>query len=231
MKPLLIALCLWALPCWSQDQLIPFHKIDAERRSMVEDVYYAPTVRILKNPEQVDCELTTLTWVLDRLPLASRLAQALDLGDYGVVANPEEEGAVDIDDREGALATMRVVYQQPDIRVYLANGSLESRALPTVDGTGLIVLYYDEAYEGPGLEAELSVFFRLKSDFLHLVTRAFTDQLERELNRRLVRLIRAALRLAENIEKDPEGVFARLQAVEGVEAAELEAFEEAFLQR
>ncbi len=198
---------------------------------MVEDVYYAPTVRILKNPEQVDCELTTLTWVLDRLPLASRLAQALDLGDYGVVANPEEEGAVDIDDREGALATMRVVYQQPDIRVYLANGSLESRALPTVDGTGLIVLYYDEAYEGPGLEAELSVFFRLKSDFLHLVTRAFTDQLERELNRRLVRLIRAALRLAENIEKDPEGVFARLQAVEGVEAAELEAFEEAFLQR
>ncbi len=227
MRYLLVCLC--ALPCLGQDQLIPFHKLDAQYKRKVEDVYYAPTVRLVKDPRQVACDVATFDWVLDRLPLAADLARAMELGDYGVVPNPDEEGALDIDDREGALATIRITYQQEDIRVYLADGTLESRVLPAVDGTGVIVVVYGDAYEGEGIEAELSVFFRLKSNFLHLVTRAFKDTLARELDRRLLRLIDTAMSLAEAIAADPAAVFATLEGIEGVPEETLADYRARFL--
>src|SRR5690606_39404674 len=73
--------------------------------------------------------------LLRRLPLASRVLSALELGEYAIEELPD--GRFEIDDRSGARAVCERALDEQGRMVVVARGRLEVPVLPTIRGTGV----------------------------------------------------------------------------------------------
>ena len=212
----------------AQELRLDLDDVPARLRVETRGVHDEPTVVARIPARKVACSEATFSWLLARLPLASKLVRALELGDYAIT--PRDDGHLRIDDKEGATADCERAIDRPGRLLMLARGVLDVRLLPTIHGTGVVLLAWERDPEQPGrVDVQGRVWFKLRNRVLHLVTSPFERVLQRVLEQKLDDLIRRATSLAEQVESDPAAVFAALQAKGEATPAELDAFRGRFL--
>jgi len=226
---LLLLLLAVAPPARAQDDLqLDLSEVPAALRAEARGVHDQPTVTARIPAREVACSEATFSWLLARLPLASKLVRALELGDYAIT--PREGGLLRIDDKEGATADCERAIDRPGRLLMLARGVLDVSLLPTIHGTGVILLSWEADPDDPGrLGCQGKVWFKLRSRLLHLVTTPFERALRRVLEQKLDDLIRRAIALAQRVEAEPAAVYAALQAKGEATPEELSAFRGRFL--
>jgi hypothetical protein len=221
---LLVAL----VPALAQAQALVLDEVPEALRAEVGEVSGDATVTARIPAREVTCQEATFSWLLARLPLASKLVRALELGDYGI--EQLDNGELRIDDREGARADCVRAIDEPGRLLMIARGLLDVRVLPTIHGTGVILLRWEVSPDDPAkLRCQGKVWFRLRSRLLHLATSPFRRTLRRVLEQKLDDLIRRAIKLAEAVDANPAAVFQTLQRRGEATTAELVAFRDRFL--
>ena len=100
-------------------------------------------MRRLRVPVVAGINETSESWIGPWAGVASRWLRALDLGDYAIVDNPD--GSFTIDDKLGARARCTRALDQDGVLVVIARGVLDVSSLPTINGTGVILVRYSPA--------------------------------------------------------------------------------------
>lgn len=228
------AVCLMAGLCFGQsaEELIPFERLPVALRKEVWRIAKRPTVRRKIKDRTIACRPATFFYLLGRLPQASKLVRELELGDYKIKAG--KRGGFAIDDEQGAFADCELIVQEPRRVVIIARGHVDTTLLPKVTGTGVIIVRTDEGKRAPTegskprMTTDVRVYFRLKSRYLHLATRAFQKTLGQVMERRLARFIDCARALAEIIETEPGRVLKAMQKLK-LPKADQDEFRRRFL--
>lgn len=204
-------------------------RVPERLRPLVERVTSDASARCELSERAVESSTRVYRALLRRLPLASRILSALELGEYTIEELPD--GRFEIDDRSGARAVCERALDEQGRMVVVARGRLDVPVLPTIRGTGVILIDYPErpAAAGGGLTCSAAVAFRVENGLLHRVSRALGDTLAQVLEQKLARLVQAAIALSEEIAADPADVYARLRASGELEEEELTEFRELFL--
>jgi hypothetical protein len=104
--------------------------------------------------------------------------------------------------------------------------------LPSIEGTGLIVLRYAPDAADPAVtRATCVVLFRLSSRALRFLAGPVRDALSDVLRDKLQLLVRSAQRLAELVDADPWRVYDVVERAGTASAEDLRAYRDAFLLR
>lgn len=206
-----------------------FAKVPAGRlEGDLRVVHDEPTVACRVGPIDVRCRSTTYGFLLEHLSLAARALELLGLektGRYAIAPAGGEAGSFTVDDGAGATATCDRLWQPDGALLVSARGKLDVPVLPTVHGTGLILVRWAPRRDDPTLlAARCEVRFRLDSKLLHAATAPFRKALGRVLEEKLALLIASAAALAERVDRDPWSVHAALVKDGKAAPADLEAY-------
>lgn len=211
-------------------QGVDLARLGRDDRRDVREVQAAPTAAC-EVREAVRCRAGVYRFLLGRLPLAARAAEALNLEGTGrYLVEDAGAGRFTIDDRAGATAECSRAWDEEGLLVVVARGRLDVPVLPRILGTGVIVVRYAPSPDDPGLvAARAHVLFRLSNRLLRALSTPVREVLERVLRDKLALLVRTASALAEALERDPAGVLAALDAAGTVDPDDLRALRAAVL--
>ncbi|MBI4577818.1 MAG: hypothetical protein HY722_16275 [Planctomycetes bacterium] len=210
------------------DSPIPYDHIGDPRRSrQVRRVVSRPTVWAPTRHEQVRSDLETYDYLLDRLDLTAAILRALGTDDYDI--QREDGGAYRIDDLDGAMARMSLVYREREKRVYYGRGKIEGDLLPAVTGSGVILVEFHPEEDGL-LDTSAHIWFRADLVPLHLLARPLAPLLHGQIERRIERFIDAAKTVTERVHADPAAVYRRLRDSDEVSPEAVATFRERFLE-
>lgn len=229
-----LLVALLALPAAAQSPLsgVPLERVAEAQREPLRQVARDPTVET-ELTDEARCSPAVYRFLLTRLPFAARAIEALDLegaGRYDI--EDLGGGRFTIDDRAGARATCARALDEEGTLVVLAPGRLDVAVLPSIEGTGLIVLRYAPDADDPTVtRARCQVLFRLSNRALRVLASPVRDALAHVLRDKLTLLVRSATRLAELVERDPWRVYEAVLRDGAASPAELQAYREAFLLR
>lgn len=224
---LLAGAAAWAQGDESGLAKVPAEVITGDLRVVRDE----PTVACAVGPIDVRCRPATYGLLLERLPLCARALEVLGLEETGRYAITSlEKGAFTVDDGAGATATCARLWQPDGALLVSARGKLDVPVLPTVHGTGLILVRWAPKADAPGLlAARCEVRFRLDSKLLHAATAPFRRTLSKVLEEKLALLIASAAALAERVDQDPFAVHAALVKDGQVARADLDAYRDRLL--
>ena len=231
MKPLAaFVLLVLAGTAQAQPRGFTWEEVPADVRSEVRTVVEDPTARSAVEHRRVVCAPRTYRHLLDHLPLAAVLLDALELegGEYTITDAPDD--GFTIDDRNGARADCARLAAEPGRLLVIARGSIDL-GVTTVEGTGVIAVRYEEVEEGRGLRCSIHVDFRLNGRWLRALTSPLRRALDRALSDKLEALITSATHLPEAIERDTVGVYQALARLRGVDRERLLDYRAGFLSR
>jgi hypothetical protein len=227
------------------EELIPFEKLEVDLRNELWRVTQRYTIRRSLEVTPAHCHLSTYTWLIGHLGLASTAVRKLRMGEY--VIEDKAEGRFSIDDRDGAFASCERAFEERGRVVIVARGTVEGALLPRVHGTGVIVVRYREETDDeraerskrerqdghepdpwPIVSADCRVFFRVDDSFLHLASTPFRRTLGRILGDKLDGLAQCAGKVSEVVDHDPRKVWDAIQG-EKLPATEIEEFRTKFM--
>ncbi len=153
-------------------------------------------------------------FLLDHPDFAATLARALRLGEYRVTAL--EDGYWG-DDARGAHGTIRVLYADPERRLYHLEGEYEQRGLPTIRGQMLVLLEVrHEPDPAGGTLADATLTGHLRVDtpgvaaVAQLVTAVARPAVERAVERKVRRFFGTVARVSRWAHDQPEQLAAAL---------------------
>lgn len=225
---LALAILLLATPAFAQEQAFPLDRLGKKDKQEVQRIRRDASVATKVPSRPVRCRSSVYRYLLTHLPVASRWLRALGVGDYQIVDNPD--GSFSIDDKLGARARCTRPLDEQGVLVVIARGVLDVSVLPTINGTGVILVRYTPVEGKPGvLDCEATVDFRLDSGVLHALSRPFRRTLSNVLRQKLDDLVKDATELGEAIQKNPTAVYQRLEEAKDVSRADLDAFRAQFL--
>jgi hypothetical protein len=120
--------------------LIPLAAIGEAQR---EDVRFVAARRSWRRSVETEAFASTpevYRFILDALPLASRLTRALGIDDY--IIEERHGGRIFGDDRRGLSGVFDLVYRDLRKRIYYGEGTYDGAILPKLKGRSVLVLEY-----------------------------------------------------------------------------------------
>jgi hypothetical protein len=229
MRAVFLLVVLATFPVAAQDETRDrsIDRVPAKLRAEIRAVQAEATVHAKLPKRAVRSKAAAFRTLLGRLPQSSRWLRALKLGDYAVADLPDK--SFSIDDKSGAKAVCTRALDEEGLLVIVAKGTLDVPVLPSILGTGVIVVRYAPTPNTTGtLSCEAVVDFRLRSGLLHMLSRPFKRTLSQVIVAKLAALIRSAVDLSEAIERDPVAVYRKLEQA-NADTADLKAFRLRFL--
>jgi hypothetical protein len=225
-------LLLAAMPVCSSERPIsvPFQLIDRLHRTEVRKLVDDPTILRRLPARLFRTDRHTYQYLLDHLPLSSKLSGLLGFGGYRV--KELEGGRLHGDDGRGVTGDFWVVYGDSTKRVFLGEGSYDSWFTPKVSGKVVMVVEYKEvpfgskAAEGPGptMATRVDVYVRTNR-----VVGYILDFLGRTADKKLTKLISSAQLTSEKLSSEPRKVWGMMISSGRFAPGELESFRSAIM--
>ena len=209
---------------------IPFGKIDGEYGADARALVDNPTI-LRRIPVKVfRTDRRTYEYLLDHLPLSSKLSGLLGFGRYRVTEL--EGGLLHGDDRRGVSGDFRAVYADAAKRIFLGEGSFDPWYLPKVSGRVLMVVEYKDVpiandetgTGGSGMATRVDVYLKTNKLVGYII-----DLLGETADKKLTKLISSAQFTSEKISKDPNEVWGMMTSSDLFGPEELESFRTAVL--
>jgi hypothetical protein len=190
---------------------VPLHRISREHRTEVRSIIEGATLVRRLPARAFRAEERTYIYLLDNLPLSSRLADLLDFGRYRVVEM--EGGRLHGWDFSGIKGDFWLVHSSPRSRIYRGVGSYDSWLTPKITGRVLLVVGFRnipaaDAGSEPGvMETTLDVYVstnRLVSYLMEIMGRVADTKLSQ--------LITSAQLTSERLSEDPRAVLRKMES-------------------
>ncbi len=183
----------------SREVDLPVDLVPVAERAAVARVRRDPTVRRPLEARRVRAPVAVFERLLADLPRAASLVERIGAGRYEIApvgGGAAPGGSFTIDDRDGAHARVDRVHDAPGERIYLARGWIRVRPLPSVAGTGVVVLRFEGDGDG-ATRVGGQIFFRVDSRALHAIARPLARLLRAVIDWKVKRLQAAAIAACE----------------------------------
>jgi hypothetical protein len=207
---------------------VPFRRIGREHRkearSIMED---ANLVRRLPG-RAFRADSAVYVYLLDNLPLSSRLADALDFGSYRV--EQMEDGRLRGYDFSGVEGDFWLIHSRPGVRIYRGTGSYDSWFTPKISGRVLMVVEFrkipaaDPESEPGVIQTTLDAY--VSTNRLVGFLMEFMGQVT---DKKLSQLVGVAQLTSEKLSSDPQGVWEKMNSSGLFTPEELEDFRKTVL--
>jgi len=217
----LIAAVAWAAV---GDGNVPFERMPPPVQDRLRDVMdHAVFQRAVQGLTFHSYEPVFL-YFLDHPDFAAAAARALGVARYRV--EPRSGGTYWGDDTRGAKGIFEVVYADRGKRVVHAQGTYDTRWLPTIHAR--IVLILDFAHRtGPDGESyvtnDVKGYLRVDNPFLDVLARLVGPIVVGAVDRKVARSFGFAAKVSEHAYRDPEGFLGALRTAPEVDQQHLAA--------
>ncbi len=231
----ILLVCVLAAGAFADDDFPPvsLDGVPEADRALLSPILDDPTMVVPLGEKKVAASVGIYEFLLARLDFTAKIVNEFRLGEYDI----REMGPATfhVDDGSGAVADVRLVHETKDEagkvrRLYLARGYFEIFGDLRVYGDGIIVLDYESDAAGH-LVTDAVIYFKVKNDTIDKLSRLAERALRIVVKSKAALFVDAAKDASELIAKDAVRVSRRLERVEGVDEADLEAYREAFLPR
>jgi hypothetical protein len=161
-------------------------------------------------------------YFLDHPDFAAAVARALGVAHYQVAARPD--GTYWGDDARGAQGIIEVVYADPHKRVVLAQGTYDTKWLPTIRARVVMILEFEHH---PGADGQTYVtndvtgYLRVDNRFLDVLARLVGPIVVGAVDRKVARTCGVAAKVSERAYDDPQGFLAELRKAPDVDPQRL----------
>jgi hypothetical protein len=127
---------------------IPLPRISRRFRTEARMLIDSPTVVRRLPARRFIADKKTYEYLLDHLPVASRLSDLLGYGYYRVVQ--EEDGRLHGQDYQGVEGDVWLIYSAPNKRIYIGEGSYDTWYTPKISAKVLLAVEYTVIGAGGG---------------------------------------------------------------------------------
>jgi hypothetical protein len=204
------------------DGRIPFERLTPPVQERVRDVtdhaVFEHTVRGLtfRSHEPV------FLYFLNHPAFAAAAARALGVAHYQVAAL--SDGTYWGDDARGAQGLIEIVYADPHKRVVLAQGTYDTKWLPTIRARIVLVLEFEHHTAADGqtyVTNDVTGYLRVDNRFLDVLARLVGPIVVGAVDRKVARTCGVAAKVSERAYDDPEGFLAELRKAPDVDPQRL----------
>lgn len=207
-------IALIAAVAWASvgDGNVPFERIPPAVQDRLRDVMdHAVFQRAVQGLTFRSYEPVFL-YLLDHPDFAAAVARALGVAQYRV--EPRSDGTYWGDDTRGAKGIFEVVYADRGKRVVHAQGTYDTRWLPTIHARIVLVLDFEHR-TGPDGESyatnDVKGYLRVDNPFLDVLARLVGPVVVGAVDRKIARSFGFAAKVAEHAYSDPEGFLEALR--------------------
>jgi len=206
------------------DGRVPFERLSPPVQERVRDVtdhaVFEHTVRGLtfRSHESV------FLYFLDHPDFAAAVARALGVAHYQVAARPD--GTYWGDDARGAQGIIEVVYADPHKRVVHAQGTYDTKWLPTIRARVVLVLEFEHHTAADGrsyVTNDVTGYLRVDNRFLEALARLVGPIVIGAVDRKVARTCGIAAKVSERAYDDPDGFLEDLRKAPEVDRQRLAA--------
>ena len=171
-----VAIVLFAGTAWAEncslspvhgDLTFPVERIPSDWTCQLQTIIESNTTVTRVGPIRVALSESLYRYLLREPPFATALIRRLGLGSYHSQAWGEDRFWGD--DGEGTKGFVQLVYQDAESRIYLLDGSHESRVLPHITGKAVVFLRMAVVRDQQGTEdmdSTIVAYTRLDNRFL-----------------------------------------------------------------
>lgn len=204
-------------------------QVPAAERVRLEPIVKNAAVATRMELERYGARPAIFEYLLDHPEFATYVTRALRAARYRIWRTP---AGLFLDDGWGAHGHFEVVYAQGGMRVFFAHGQYEQRMLPDLSGRAVVVLEYGfhpGADGRPTVATAVTAHLALDGRILGMAGRAAAPMVQKKADREGHTLLRVFSKVSRAIEDNPQAVYDRLRALEGVPRRELEEFRKLLL--
>ena len=217
----LIAAVAWAAV---GDGNVPFERMPPPVQDRLRDVMDHAVFQRAVQGLTFHSDEPVFLYFLDHPDFAAAAARALGVARYRV--EPRSGGTYWGDDTRGAKGIFEVVYADRGKRVVHAQGTYDTRWLPTIHAR--IVLILDFAHRtGPDGESyvtnDVKGYLRVDNPFLDVLARLVGPIVVGAVDRKVARSFGMAAKVSEHAYRDPEGFLGALRTAPEVDRQHLAA--------
>ncbi len=163
-------------------------------------------------------------YFLDHPAFAAAVARALKVAQYRV--EPRTDGTYWGDDARGATGIFEVVYADPHKRVVHAQGTYDTKWLPTVYARLVLVLDFEHRHGADGqsrVTSDLKGYLRVDNPFLNVLARLVGPIVGSAVDRKVARTFGIAAKVSEQAYDDPGGFLQVLREAADIDPGHLSA--------
>ena len=204
------------------DGRVPFDRLSPPVQERLRDVtdhaVFEHTVRGLTFRSHESVYL----YFLDHPDFAAAVARALGVAHYQVAVRPD--GTYWGDDARGAQGIIEVVYADPHKRVIHAQGTYDTKWLPTIRARVVLVLEFEHRTAADGrtyATNDVTGYLRVDNRFLEALARLVGPIVVGAVDRKVARTCGVAAKVSERAYDDPEGFLAELRKTPGLDQQRL----------
>jgi hypothetical protein len=217
----LIAALAWAT---AGDGRVPFDRIPPPVQERLRDVIdHAAFQRAVQGFTFRSHEPVFL-YFMDHMDFAAAAARALGVAHYRV--ERRADGTYWGDDARGAQGIIEVAYADPRKRVVYAQGTYDTKWLPTIHGRIVLILDFEHR-NGPDGQSyvtnDLKGYLRVDNRFLDALSRLVGPIVVGAVDRKVARSFGIAEKVSERAYDDPEGFLETLRKAPDVDRQHLAA--------
>jgi hypothetical protein len=196
------------LPSEHAGVTFPVEQIDLPWSCRLEPIMTRYTTANKVGPIRVTLPHSVYMLLLDHPTMAATLVNRLDLALYRAeVRGPDRYWG---NDGEGSEGLIELVYRDRTTRMYYLEGSHDSRVLPHVTGTGLLLLRMHAVKNADGTEAmdtTMVAYTRLDNRVLSGLVSLFRPLVGGTVTRKLLKGVETVNRLSRIMRQEPERVL------------------------
>ena len=223
---ILAGTALVAAVAWGSvgDGRVPFDRLPQPAQERVRDVVdhavFERTVRdvTFRSRESV------FRYFLDHPDVAAAAARALGVANYQVQRRPD--GTYWGDDTRGAKGIVEVVYADPRKRVVHAQGTYDTKWLPTIHARIVLVLDFEHHQGADGhayAASDVTGYLRVDNRFLDALARLVGPIVVGAVDRKVARTAGIAAKVSERAYDDPAGFLEALRKLPDLDQTHLAA--------
>ncbi len=206
------------------DGRVPFDRIPPPVQERLRDVIdHAAFQRAVQGLTFRSHEPVFL-YFLDHPDFAAAAARALKVAQYRVEQRPG--GAYWGDDARGAKGIFEVVYADAHKRVVYAQGTYDTRWLPTIYARIVLILDFEHRHGADGqsrVTGDLTGYLRVDNPFLDVLARLVGPIVGSAVDRKVARTFGIAAKVSERVYADPGGFLQVLRNAPDVDPRHLAA--------
>jgi hypothetical protein len=208
------AIALLVTVAWAAvgDGRVPFERIPAPAQARVRDVIDHAVFERAVHGLTFRSREPVFLYFLDHPDFAAAVARAVGVAKYRV---EKRSGSTYWgDDTRGAKGILEIVYADSRKRVVHAQGTYDTKWLPTIHGIIVLLLEF-EHHTGPNGQSyvtnDLTGYLRVDNAFLDALARVVGPIVVGAVDRKVARSFGIAARVSERAYDDPEGFLQTLQ--------------------
>jgi hypothetical protein len=223
---ILSGIVLVAAVAWGSagDGRVPFDRLPQPAQERLRDVVdHAVFERTVRDVTFRSRESLFL-YFLDHPDVAAAAARALGVANYQV--HQRSDGTYWGDDTRGAKGIVEVVYADPRKRVVHAQGTYDTKWLPTIHARIVLVLDFEHHQGADGqvyATSDVTGYLRVDNRFLDTLARLVGPIVVGAVDRKVARTAGIAAKVSERAYDDPAGFLEALRKLPDLDQAHLAA--------